>query len=138
MLRLARERDEIRVVADQYGCPTSTRALARAILAICAQLGPESAWGTYHFASRGVTTWHAFATEIIKMQAPLTGRQPHVVPIASEEYVTPARRPRNSELDCRLYDRVFGAPRHSWNEDLEEIVPALLTAADTARTPHVT
>jgi dTDP-4-dehydrorhamnose reductase len=138
MLRLARERDEIRVVADQYGCPTSTRALARAILAIVEKFGPAPTWGTFHFAAQGATTWHGFATEIVKMQAASTGRQPRIVAIASEEYVTPAKRPRNSELDCSLYDRVFGSPRYSWNEDLEEIMPALLAAADGVRTPHVT
>jgi dTDP-4-dehydrorhamnose reductase len=137
MLRLARERDEIRVVADQHGCPTSTCALARAILAMSAKLGPAATWGTFHFAARGATTWHGFATEIVKLQAALTGRQPPVVAISSAEYVTPAARPRNSELDCSLYDRVFGASRHSWDEDLKEIVPALLTAADRVRAPHV-
>ncbi len=87
MLRLAAERDRLRVVADQRGCPTGTRDLAEAILAVDAALGGEGAetagklYGTYHLAGQGVTTWHAFAAAIVAAQAPYTNKRPPVDPI---------------------------------------------------------
>src|SRR6185503_18667613 len=73
ILRLAATRDELRVVGDQRGCPTSTRDLAHAILAIAPRLAArDTVWGTYHFAGTGVTTWHGFASRIVSAQAALT------------------------------------------------------------------
>ena len=77
MLRLAATRDELRVVADQHGCPTSTPDLADAILRSRRVLmAGDNVWGTYHYAGSGVTTWHGFASRIVAAQAPLTGRAP--------------------------------------------------------------
>jgi predicted O-methyltransferase YrrM len=74
MLRLAAERDELNVVADQHGSPTSTADLARAILVAAAALrGGAEPWGTYHVAGSGETTWHGFASRIVEAQAPVTG-----------------------------------------------------------------
>src|SRR5271166_1777027 len=74
IVRLAQEREELRVVADQRGSPTSTRDLADAILRIAPRLAvDEEIWGTYHFSGSGVTTWHGFASAIVAAQAPLTG-----------------------------------------------------------------
>ena len=71
MLSLARERDELRVVADQHGAPTSTRDLARVILAIAPRLAAgDNVWGTYHFAGGGYTTRHGFAAAIVAAAAP--------------------------------------------------------------------
>jgi len=104
ILRLAATRDELRVVGDQRGCPTSTRNLADAILAIAPRLAArDTVWGTYHFAGTGVTTWHGFASRIVSAQAPLTGRKPPVTAITTAEYPTAARRPANSELDCGTF-----------------------------------
>jgi dTDP-4-dehydrorhamnose reductase len=127
MLRLAATRDELRVVADQRGCPTSTSDLAHAILAIAPQLlGGKKLWGTYHFASSGVTTWHGFASRIVAAQAPFTGRNPRVTPITTAEFPTPARRPANSELDCSLFQRVFGFRGRPWTEEADATTRALV------------
>jgi len=136
MIRLARDRDEIRVVADQHGCPTSTLSLARAILTIAPRLGESGNWGTFHYAARDATTWYAFADEIIRLQALSTGRQPRVVAIGTGDYRTLAKRPANSVLDCRLWDRVFALPRSSWMDDLGEVAPRLL-GRDNGGQAHV-
>ena len=106
MLALAATRDELRVVSDQRGCPTSTTDLADAILAIAPRLAAnEDVWGTYHYAGSGVTSWHGFASRIVAAQAPLTGREPRVTPILARDYPTAARRPANSVLDCSKFVR---------------------------------
>jgi dTDP-4-dehydrorhamnose reductase len=133
MLRLARERDELRVVADQHGAPTSTRDLARVILAIAPRLAAgEDVWGTYHFAGQGYTTWHGFAAAIVAVAAPTTGRRPPVTAIATAEYPTPARRPANSRLDCGAFARAFGLSAHPWQKEMQRAVEIVLRDATTA------
>ena len=137
MLRLAATSDELRVVADQRGCPTSTPELAGAILRITPQLlGGDKIWGTYHFTGSGVTTWHGFAKRIVAAQAPLTGRAPRVTPITTAELPTPARRPANSALDCSLFERVFGFRGRPWTEEADAITRAVAGAV-TGKQPHV-
>ena len=129
MLRLAATRDELRVVADQRGCPTATGDLAAAILALAPRLvANEDVWGTSHFAGTGATTWHGFASRIVAAQAPLTGRTPRVTPITTAEYPTPARRPANSELDSGKFARVFGLRARPWEEQTDAITRALVVA----------
>jgi dTDP-4-dehydrorhamnose reductase len=137
MLRLAVTRDELRVVADQRGCPTSTPDLADAILAIAPRLtARDDVWGTYHFAGTGVTTWHAFASRIVAAQAPFTGRSPPVTAITTAEFPTPARRPANSELDCRLFAKTFGIRGRPWTEETDAITRAIVSA-ERGKAPHV-
>ena len=137
IVRLAGIKDELRVVADQRGCPTSTPDLADAILRITPQLvGGDKIWGTYHFTSSGVTTWHGFASRIVAAQAALTGRKPAVVPITTAEFPTPARRPANSALDCSLFERVFGFRGRPWNEEADAIARAVARAM-MGEQPHV-
>jgi len=127
VLRLASERDEFTMVADQFGCPTATADIAAAILALAPRLVADpSVAGTYHFAGGGETTWHGFATEIVARQLPLTGRNPRVVAITTAEYPTAARRPRNSVLDCRRFQATFGYAAHPWRERVGEVVEILL------------
>lgn len=123
ILRLAKERDELRIVDDQYGCPTSTADLAEAALRLAAL--PEHRWGTYHFAGSGATTWHGFAREIVDRQAAFTGRRPPVSPITTADYPTPARRPANSELDSDLFHASFGWRALPWQERVREAVQTL-------------
>jgi dTDP-4-dehydrorhamnose reductase len=126
MLRLARERDELRVVGDQRGCPTATIDLAEAILAIDRAIAAgEKPWGTYHFAGQGATTWHGFASEIVDVQAPLTGKRPPVHAIPTSAYPTPAKRPANSELDSALFAKTFGYAAAPWRARTRETVEAL-------------
>jgi dTDP-4-dehydrorhamnose reductase len=127
ILRLASSRDELRVVADQYGAPTSAREIADAILLIAPRLlATEELSGTYHFTAGGATSWHGFASRAVAIQAALTGRSPHVAPIETVEYPTAARRPPNSRLDCQLFARTFGYRAHHWTEGVDMTTRELL------------
>jgi len=131
MLRLACERDELRVVADQRGCPTATIDLARALLAAeAAASSGRALWGTFHFAGTGATTWHGFASEIVSTAAPMGGRSVPVHPIATRDYPTPAKRPANSELDSSRFAASFGYVSAPWQERVREVVGALLVPAE--------
>lgn len=127
IMRLALERDELRVVADQRGSPTAAVDLADAIFRIAPVLADNRApWGTYHLAGSGATTWHGFAERIVAAQEPLTGRRPKVTPIATADYPTAAERPQNSVLDCWRFARTFGLrPRH-WEQAVDATVTSLL------------
>ncbi len=113
MLRLGRERSELRVVADQTGGPTEARDIADAVIAMAAACRRPgfSAWGVYHFAGAPSTSWHGFAQAIFER-----ARQPRprLVAIASRDYPTPAARPLNSTLDCRRIREIFGIEQPDW------------------------
>lgn len=131
MLRLSRERDELRVVADQRGCPTATIDVACALLAAEAAANAGRApWGTYHFAGTGVTTWHGFAREIVGA-ARLAGPCVPVIAIETRDYPTPAKRPSNSELDSTRFAAMFGYRSPPWQERTREVVEALLVPGET-------
>ncbi len=131
MLRLARERDELRVVADQRGCPTATIDLARALLAAeAAASSGRAAWGTFHFAGTGATTWHGFAAEIVSAAGKIGGRSVPVHPIATSDYPTPAKRPANSELDSRRFAETFGYASPPWPQRVRDVLAALLVPAE--------
>jgi dTDP-4-dehydrorhamnose reductase len=134
ILHLSRTRKELRIVADQRGCPTSTQDLAEAVFAIDRALA-RGIWhpGTYHFAGHGATTWHGFATAIVEAQAQATGRRPKVSAIATADYPTPARRPANSELDSSRFASVFGYRARDWQTRARETVEMLFeeTRAET-------
>lgn len=138
ILHLAATRDEIRVVADQHGTPTSARDIAEAILHIAPALAADRGLsGTYHFTADGVTTWHGFASRIVEVAGAVTARHPNVTPIPTAEYPTPARRPANSQLDCALLVRTFGlVPRH-WTEAADATTRALINLSHQAES-HVT
>lgn len=130
MLRLAKERDRLTIVADQHGCPTATPDIANALMAAAhAATRGDARWGTYHFAGTGATTWHGFASAIIEAAAPHTGRTPDVAAITTADYPTPARRPQNSELASDLFERTFGVRAAPWEQRTHEIVDALLAPA---------
>jgi dTDP-4-dehydrorhamnose reductase len=116
MLRLAREKKEVRVVDDQHGAPTSSRSLAVAVpSAIIAVLQDASLGGLYHMSAQGRATWCGFARAIL-------GDRVAVVPIASHEYPTSARRPRNSVLDNAKLAKNLGILLPSWERGLEEVL----------------
>jgi dTDP-4-dehydrorhamnose reductase len=138
IVRLAGERDELRIVADQRGCATSTRDLAWAILSIAPRLiAGEPVWGTYHFAGTGTTTWHGFAARIVAAQTPLTGRRPQVTAIATADYPTPARRPANSTFDCARFAEVFGLSARPWGDEVDEITIAVVEDQQRSAARHV-
>ena len=123
MLNLARTRDEVRVVADQRGCPTAAADLAAAILSIAARLETDG-WrdefaGVFHAAGSGETTWHGLAEAVFDKAARHGAKVPaSVVPIATAEYPTPARRPANSRLDCTRLRATFGIRLPRWRDSL--------------------
>lgn len=129
MVRLAREQPQLRVVGDQRGNPTYVPHLADAILAIAAQLGAggraADAWGVYHAAADGETTWAGFAAEIVRVGTQHGIPAVPVSPIATAEYPTPAVRPANSRLDCSRLVRVFGAKLPPWQQGVSECVARL-------------
>jgi dTDP-4-dehydrorhamnose reductase len=117
MLRVARERPELRVVDDQVGAPTSSTAIARAT----AQLLRAGGEGLYHMSAAGRTSWCGFARAILaraRLDTP-------VVAIRSEEYPAAARRPRNSLLDNSAMRAAFGFSLAPWEEGLAEAMAAL-------------
>jgi dTDP-4-dehydrorhamnose reductase len=118
MLRLAAERDTLRVVADQFGTPNFTGDLSDAIAHML--MRPKSdlraATGTYHLSAGGVTTWHQFASEIIA-GGQLT-RQPTVEAITTSEFPTPAMRPQYSALDASRFAATFGWTIPDWQAGL--------------------
>jgi dTDP-4-dehydrorhamnose reductase len=118
MLRLAAERDTLRVVNDQRGCPTYADDLAAGLIAIAARAAP----GTYHVTGAGATTWCRFARAILA-RAPKT---PRLEPITTAEYATPARRPANSVLDCGKAKRTFAVELPPWNDGLSRMLDAHL------------
>lgn len=122
--RLARERDELRVVSDQRGRPTSAADLARAIWRLVHLHHTERklAWGTFHLANAGATSWHGFAAAIVDHDAQITGRRPLVVPIPSSQYHTPARRPANSVLDTSRFETTFGFGLPPLTEALADVM----------------
>ena len=130
MLRLGTEREELRVVADQYGCPTYAADLAEAIMTIVNHLRERHriAWGTYHYCGRGKTSWHGFAEEIFHLaRSHCFLRVKRVVPITTEEYPTLARRPNNSVLDCSLITRIFGIKPKPWRYALVRMLSEMFT-----------
>ncbi len=130
MLRLGKEQDLIRVVADQYGGPTFAGDLADAILSIAGRIHESDniSWGTYHFCGQGVTTWHGFTEEILaiaRQHIPLKVEK--VEAITTSDYPTPAQRPANSSFDCTLINTHFGISPRPWQESLEEMIRYMLS-----------
>jgi dTDP-4-dehydrorhamnose reductase len=127
MLRVGRERPEVRVVNDQHGAPTSATELASAILAIANRMREPSAQelGTFHFAAAGETTWYGFAEAIFDMSRGWTEKQPKVVAIPTSEYPLPAVRPMNSRLNCGKLRRVFGISPLDWQDGLKAVLSRL-------------
>ncbi|HRF08151.1 MAG TPA: dTDP-4-dehydrorhamnose reductase [Xanthobacteraceae bacterium] len=127
MLRLASQRDEIAVVADQHGSPTSTKDVYRAIAAVAGQIERGGdIFGTYHFTGYGATTWHGFAAAALGKYGELTGRKINVRPITTAEYPTRTKRPANSTLDCSKFERTFGVRANFWRSEVEDTVERLV------------
>jgi len=115
ILRLAQERDELRIVADQFGTPNWCRTLSDATAAAIAHGLPWLAErsGLYHLACAGVTTWHGFAQTIVG-----DAKRPRVVGIATSEYPTPARRPAYGVMATRKFEATFEYRLPDWQDAL--------------------
>lgn len=118
--RLLREKSELRVVSDQIGAPTSARVLAEATAELLRRHGAAAlgdARGIYHATTSGSTSWHGFARKIARLER--SDSPARIVPIASSEYPTPARRPANSRLSNEKLLRTFGVALPRWEASLE-------------------
>ena len=126
ILRLGRERDALRVVADQHGCPTAAVHIAQTLLDLSTRIlgGEKIPWGTYHYCGQPATTWYGFAEEIVKQaqELEIIDHPVTLQPISTADYPTPAARPANSVLDCSKITETFGIRPSPWHEGLREIL----------------
>jgi dTDP-4-dehydrorhamnose reductase len=129
MLRLAKERDEIPVVSDQWGNPTSAHDIAGAIIHVAKRFleaRPRDGFGIFHLTGNGETSWSGFAREVFEISGLLAGPHAAVRDIASAEYPTKARRPANSRLDTGKLLDAYGWRAPDRRQSARAVVKALL------------
>jgi dTDP-4-dehydrorhamnose reductase len=126
MQRLAREREKLRVVGDQFGCPTWSRMIAETTALVlkevlgCVDLSACN--GEYHLAAGGQTSWHGFASRIIELMPETERKCRAVEKITTAEYPLPAKRPANSVLDCEKLQKTFGLQLPDWEASLRQVL----------------
>jgi dTDP-4-dehydrorhamnose reductase len=137
ILKFARERETLRIVADQHGAPTWSRDLAEMTAAVMQRCESQASsslvetvvrvGGVYHAAGAGETTWNGFAAEAVRLEKEreLGVRLAEIEPITTAEYPTPARRPANSRLNCTKLKQSFGWTMMDWHESLRKVLPEL-------------
>ena len=129
MIKLSEIKDELNIVSDQIGCPTSANNIAFVIHQIASEImnGNDIAYGTYNYTDSPVVSWYEFAGEIFKLLKNKYGKKvPIIKPITSSEYVSAARRPLNSRLDCSLIEKNFGIKSQDWHTELEECIDKII------------
>jgi dTDP-4-dehydrorhamnose reductase len=128
MLRLAAEKPELKIIADQFGAPTWSRSIAAATAQILSQCHRDRSniRGIYNLSAAGKTSWHGFASEIV---AQYRSQYPdrhlavqNIIPIPTSEYPTPAQRPANSILDNRKILTDFGVQMPEWHLSLSQLL----------------
>ncbi len=129
MMRLGTERDELRVVADQIGTPTPAALIADVTAQVIAS-SPQAS-GVFHLAAEGQTSWHGFAEAIFAgaHRRGLLAREPRVLPIATADYPTPAKRPAYSRLDTLRLRRDMAIALPSWEQGLDRVLDELVAGA---------
>ena len=122
MLRLGAERDELRVVADQVGTPTPAALIADVTTELLGLRDAPS--GTFHLTPRGETSWHGFAEAVFEeaLARGLISRAPKVIPVATSDYPTRARRPGYSRLDIGRLEQVLGRALPEWRTGLRQVL----------------
>ncbi len=128
MLKLAREREELKVVDDQHGAPSSAANLSATVVAML-QAAPDAAkLGPYHVCGTGFTTWFGFASHVIDTARELQPEKSwaRVTPVPGSHYPTPAKRPGNSRLDCAKLQQNFGLALPPWQDSVRSVVEKLL------------
>jgi len=133
ILKLAQERDELKIIADQFGAPTSARLLADSTAKIAKQLLNGDAVtkaGVYHLVAFGETTWHGYASKVVELANQLgvktkvkTG---DIKPIPTEAYPLPAPRPKNSKLSTEKIKATFGIDIPDWSVDVERVLKQII------------
>ncbi|HEV2596321.1 MAG TPA: dTDP-4-dehydrorhamnose reductase [Sphingomicrobium sp.] len=132
MLRLAGERNEVAVVADQRGNPTSALDIADGILSVAANLRASDdplQRGIFHMTAAGEATWAEFAEVVFASSADMHGPSAHVKRIGSADYPTAAKRPCNSRLNCAKLERTHGVRLPEWRQSVMTVVSRLLRSA---------
>ena len=129
MMRLGGERDELAVVGDQFGGPTSAADIALTLGRIAVGIaGGADRFGTYHYTGAPFISWHGFAQAIFARLATRGARVPaRVREITTADYPTAAPRPANSRLDCAAILRDWGIAQPSWEKALDDCVARLLS-----------
>jgi dTDP-4-dehydrorhamnose reductase len=133
MLQLAMEKEEIRVVSDQFGSPTSAADLAAAILSMIDifRQGRTINWGTYHYCGAGIVSWHGFAKTIVEIGRLHTRlKTTRVEPIKTADYPTRAARPAYSAHYCSLINQHFGICAKPWCDSLKMVIQELFSAPE--------
>jgi dTDP-4-dehydrorhamnose reductase len=136
MLKLGTEREELKVVSDQYGCPTWSFDLAGCLVRIGERVlsgSEEAPWGTYHFCGEGITTWYHFAVAILdEARRGESARIARVLPVPSSSYPTVAARPRYSALDCGKIGMSFGIASPPWKTSLAGLMDGFYKSSGNA------
>ena len=130
MLRLGETRDEIAVVSDQIGNPTSANDIADALLVVSRRLNKDPASelrGIFHMVGQGEATWASFASAIFTLARGDGSKRINVKPITTADYPTAARRPANSRLDPYKLKSLYGVSLPHWERSLEDCIKKLLT-----------
>lgn len=136
ILRLAAERESLKIVADQFGAPTSSQSIADGVVSLVDswQLNQENQSGVYHFTNTGYTSWHGFSCEIVQeynrvselhQWAKLKANLEDIIAITTAEYPTPAARPQNSRLDNTKLKSVFKLELPSWQQGLQQVMQTM-------------
>ncbi len=129
MLRLAKEKTELRIVDDQIGSPTSCECIAQATADILAQAlrhgsgGLHGSGGIYNLTCAGETSWFGFAKEFLSARS--GSAAPKLIPIMTSEFPRPAKRPANSRLSCRCVEETFGVVMPDWKDALALVLETL-------------
>jgi len=127
IIRLAKEKTELRVVDDQIGCPTYCGDLAAALLKAAAMaVQRKPVWGTYHYTNKGPVTWYAFARRILALASRReTFLVNDVLPVLTSQINQIAQRPACSILDCTTFEQTFDVRRRNWTASLKEMIDGL-------------
>ena len=134
MLRLAAERDGLKIVADQFGAPTSVALLADVTAQVLGRYQREGRagfpFGLYHLVAGGCTTWHEYAQTVVRAALaagkPLKLTADEILPIATADYPLPAPRPSNSRLDTSRLRQTFGLELPDWQSGLDHVLQQIL------------
>jgi dTDP-4-dehydrorhamnose reductase len=134
MLRLAREREQLKVVDDQFGAPTGADLLADVTAhALRSLLAGRGQAGTYHLAAAGETSWHGYARFVVQTAQRcgevLKAGSEQVLPVPTSAYPTPARRPHNSRLDTSRFRDTFGLALPPWEQGVARMIQEILPTA---------
>lgn len=127
ILRLAKQKPTLKVVADQFGCPTPAVDLVAVLLNISQQTigGKDDGFGTFHYCGAGRVSRYEFARRILWHARPYLDTLPELIPVSQSEFPTPAHRPMNCILDCAKIGHVYGITQKAWDSALADVIKEL-------------